>query len=529
MGLRRAGIDRLRATGKDFDVLVMGAGIGGLATAAQLARAGLRVCVVDRYHTLGGYAHALNVGGFDFCHQVQYLMGCEEHGPMRRFLQRLGLESEVGFNEMDPAGYDVVVTPELRFAIPHGQDAFRERLTERFPEHRAAIHRYFGRLGQIWQESHAYERILHWGDVIRAPWKHMEVLRSMRSTLGEVFDQLKLPPELRVILAGQAGNLSAGPAEMSFLMHCGMQEAYSRSAAYPKRGMRDFVAKIAGVIEASPGCRIIKSCNVQRILTSGGEVEAVVTDAGRLTAGFYVSNLDPQRTYQLVSGGERQPQLHYDYSDAVVSLYAGFDGTDLRAHGFGKRNFWFHAHHDLDREFTDLTQRHKYDQPWIFLSTPSLLADPGALCKEGSSSLVMLTFISYKRVKELEREGAGAVAEAMGQIESTFWKVLDRHFLKGARQLATVSHLETPLLIQQKLAPAEGNVYGARLTPHNYNLRRVTSRSAFANLRFANATAFFPGVMPITVGSMQLVDELLGARMAEQLVSGGKTRLSAVS
>jgi phytoene dehydrogenase-like protein len=439
-------------------------------------------------------------------------MGCESGGPMERFLGRLGLQHDVAFNFMNPDGYDIVTTPQSRFAIPSGSEAFRDRLRANFPHAADKIDRYFDRSNKIWQEGHSYEKVLNWKDIALAPWRYPAVLRHMRLTVKDVLDQLDMPPEVRVILAGQAGNLSAGPSEASFLMHCGMQESYARSAAYPKKGMRDLINRIAAVIERAPGCKIIKSCAVKHIEAQGGEIAAVVTDTGRMTAGFFVSNLDPKMTCAMTTGVKH---LDYSYSDAVVSLYLGFKDTDLRQHGFGRHNFWFHAHHDIDREFHDLLKRQKYDEPWIFLSTPSLLADPGVLCDAKSSSLVLLSFVSYARMQELEAQGGTAYDDAMLTIENSFWKHLERHFLPNARRLATVKHFETTKHVAKRLAPPNNNVYGARLTPANYNMRRVTPKSPWKNLRFANATAFFPGVMPIIVGSMQLVDELVGARTDE--------------
>ena len=48
----------------DFDVIVVGAGAGGLMTAAQLARLGYRTLVAERLGHLGGRASTRDVDGF---------------------------------------------------------------------------------------------------------------------------------------------------------------------------------------------------------------------------------------------------------------------------------------------------------------------------------------------------------------------------------------------------------------------------------------------------------------------------------
>jgi phytoene dehydrogenase-like protein len=49
---------------EDFDVVVIGAGAGGLLTAARLAHGGLRVLVAERYDRVGGRASTRDLDGF---------------------------------------------------------------------------------------------------------------------------------------------------------------------------------------------------------------------------------------------------------------------------------------------------------------------------------------------------------------------------------------------------------------------------------------------------------------------------------
>lgn len=498
-----------------YDAVILGGGIGGLATAAQLAHAGRKVLLVERHSAVGGYAHSFEVGGYSFCHQVQYLMGCEPGGPVPRFLDRIGA-GDVAFNFMDPEGYDVVLTPKLRFEIPSTLVAFEQRLVERFPAHARGIREYFAVLDRLFREGKAYEKILNWRHIAKAPLKHAGVIRYIRKTVDQVFDQGKFPEELRVILAGQAGNLAKSPRDASFIMHAGMQTAYSLSAAYPRKGMGDFIARIRGVVDSAPGCRVLTATEVTGLVRDGDRITAVETSAGRFTAHHVVSNLDPQRTFDLMAPRRVRRVRSYDYSDAVFSLYLGLEGLDPARLGFGKRNFWFHSHHDLAREFDDMTVRHRYDEPWVFISTPSLLADPGAIAPKGGFSLVALTFVDYAHWKHLEQRADGSYDLAVKHLKNVFFGVLEKHFSPEIRRHVKVEHVESPREVEAKLAPPRCAVYGAELTPASYSLHRVSHRSGLANLDFVGATSCYPGIMPIIVGAMELADRLLAGQPAQR-------------
>jgi all-trans-retinol 13,14-reductase len=68
------------------DVVVVGAGLGGLTTAAYLAAAGRRVVVVDRHYVAGGNATVFTHDGYEFDVGVHYLGDCEPGGLIQSVL-----------------------------------------------------------------------------------------------------------------------------------------------------------------------------------------------------------------------------------------------------------------------------------------------------------------------------------------------------------------------------------------------------------------------------------------------------------
>ncbi|MEA1910832.1 MAG: FAD-dependent oxidoreductase, partial [Spirochaetota bacterium] len=49
-----------------FDIIVIGAGLGGLASAFELARAGKKVLLLEQHNLPGGYASSFVRGRFEF-------------------------------------------------------------------------------------------------------------------------------------------------------------------------------------------------------------------------------------------------------------------------------------------------------------------------------------------------------------------------------------------------------------------------------------------------------------------------------
>ena len=62
----RAGAEHTGPLEDAYDGIVIGSGLGGLAAAAFLAKAGKRMVVFERLDGPGGYAHAFRCGAYLF-------------------------------------------------------------------------------------------------------------------------------------------------------------------------------------------------------------------------------------------------------------------------------------------------------------------------------------------------------------------------------------------------------------------------------------------------------------------------------
>jgi len=66
-------LDLIQA-GADYDVIVIGAGLAGLETAALLAQQGARVLVLERRPVIGGRAMVVRDAGFTLNYGLHYMM-----------------------------------------------------------------------------------------------------------------------------------------------------------------------------------------------------------------------------------------------------------------------------------------------------------------------------------------------------------------------------------------------------------------------------------------------------------------------
>ena len=92
-----------------WDTIVIGSGLGGLSAATRLAKAGLRVLVLEQHVFAGGYAHHFlrKVKGTDIVYDFDVALhqtGDLKPGrSMHRYLSELGVLDRIGLNSFDIA------------------------------------------------------------------------------------------------------------------------------------------------------------------------------------------------------------------------------------------------------------------------------------------------------------------------------------------------------------------------------------------------------------------------------------------
>lgn len=496
----------------DFDDLILGAGMGGLAVGALLARDGRRVCVLEAHDAPGGYAHTFRMRDFRFCAQVHYIFGCGEGETIHQLLDRLGVVDQVPFVRLDPEGFDHVVVGGERVRIPNGLSKFRDRMIHLHPEAREPIRRYFETIAVLGEELSTLGDVpdgLSWR-LLPALVRHRHLVRHMRWTLEDLYDRIGMPQHVGALLAGQCGDYLLPPRDVSLLLHAALVCGYDRGAYYPEKHYFHFVDTIADAIRTRPGCALLLEHEVAGIEIAKGRAAAVTTRNGkRFTAKRVISNVDPQRTAALMGPGWQRSdadrrRLDYAYSSGTFTMYLAVKGLDLRDHGFGSFNVWHYPHADLARIYDQQLLRDDLSDPWLFLSTPTLHSPAPGLCPPGHQILEVATSCDHARWGRLRQSDRRAYNQAKKRVRETILDVLEARYIPKLRDHVAMRVCGTPSTNERFCRAPGGNSYGAALTPRHVGFDRGPYRTSLENLWMVNATAGFPSVAGTIAAGMRL-------------------------
>lgn len=467
--------------GDRWDAIVIGSGMGGLATAALLARhAGRRVLVLERHSTAGGFTHTFKRPGFEWDVGVHYIGQCEPGSPVRALFDEV-TDGALAWARM-PECYDRVILGGESFDLVAGGRRFVETLAARFPGQRAAIEAYLGAIvrstrgGTPFFLDRALPRRLSMllGPALRRPldaWASRTVEQVVRPIVqdGRLFD----------VLTAQMGDYGLLPRDASFAIHAMVVGHYLGGGWYPVGGAGKIAEGAAEVIEREGG-EIFVAAEVERIVVEGGRAVGVRMVDGRvLRAPIVVSDAGAPLTYlRLLDPAVAEPTglpakiRGIGPSASHLSLYLGLDRTDAEL-GLDGTNLWIYPEPDRDRAFERFLADPTAPIPLVYASFPSSKDPSWAARHPGKATVELVTIANAAWMRAWE----GTRWKKRGAEYDDFKARMGERLLDVAlvhrpslRGHVVHAELSTPLSTKHFAAHPDGEIYGLTHTPARFRL-----------------------------------------------------------
>lgn len=475
----------------DWDVVVVGAGLGGLACAAALGKAGRRVLVVEAHTACGGCAHSFTrraPGGgeylFDSGPSIITEMG--RLNPLQQALQYVGAENDVEWIYYDGWG---MLTPEGPWKFKLGPDNFRDEVLPLYDVPAAELDAVVEASKPLARTGHLIPGVVLRDDdwqllplLLKFPGGVLPALRdapTLNEPFSVVLDQLEAEGRLRkgswlrkwmdALAFSLSGLDSSGTtaAAMAFTVD-EMHKEGSRGLAYPKGGIGSVVDAFEQAVERNGGM-VCTGVRVEQLLLEDGLDGARRRATGVICAGGKVlrakeavvcnssvwdtAGLLPQPEADVAGSDLALERLREDWLETPMTrsylhLHLGLDATGL----------------DLSRLLPHYTAMVSWDdvtaeQNMVAISNPALL-DP-SLCPEGK--LVLHLYCAGNEPFDIweaaAAEGGRAAVDALKASRAErLWSALEE-IIPDARKRTEVAMVGSPLTHRRFLRRRAGT-YG---------------------------------------------------------------------
>jgi phytoene desaturase len=406
-------------------VVIIGAGPGGLAAAMLLASAGLRVTVLERLDRVGGRTSTLEADGFRFDRGPTFFMYPEV---LRRIFRMCGrsLDEEVELIRLDPHYRLCFGSGETLHALPDPARLERE-IARISPGDAPGVHRFFE---DNRRKITAFDPIFRsnfdgLGDVMRLPRSGaLSVLRPWLSVDGDL-RRFFADPRIRLLFSFQSKYLGMSPFRCPSLFTILSFLEYEYGIFHPRGGCGAVSTAMARVA-SELGVEIRLSEPVTSLELDGHRPTAAVTRAGRYPCDALVINADFARAMtRLVPDALRRRWTDRKiagkrFSCSTFMLYLGIDGReDLDHHTI-------YLSSDYRGNLDDIERGYRLSEDPSFYVANPCVTDP-TMAPEGSSALYVLAPVPHQHPNlDWNREEAGFRSRILRQLEKIGLRDLER-------------------------------------------------------------------------------------------------------
>ena len=494
-------------------IIVIGAGVGGMVSAARLARAGHDVEIYEAADRTGGKCRTEWIGDYAFDTGPSLLTLPAVY---KDFFLKTGsrLENSLSLEAVDPA-----------FSYHFADKARVNFINLDLPKTCMAIEKAFGKsAGDAWHSIMQRAEVM-W-DISRVPFvqsqiptitsllKEKDLLKGIKQiapwkSLRKVTQEYTKDPHIQMIVDRYATYTGSDPRKApAALLTIAFIEA-----TFGAWHIQGGIGKLSESLESrcrELGVKIHLSSSIKEITTTSGKVTGVVTGSGEvISTSIVVANADAEIVYNHLlapsvksAKQERVKLKKSTKSLSGFSLLLGLDNSKFQGKlpDLSHHNVYFPQ--DYDAEFDEIfTKKVPVSDPTIYICAPR---DRQMVKRDNTESWFVLV--------NAPRHEPGIGWDWSGDSASYAKMIIEKMDSLGLQVSSRLDMLEyrTPLDLQNSTGAPGGSIYGTSSNGARSAFRRAKNRSPVHGLYCVGGSAHPGGGLPLVGISGELVADAIG-------------------
>ena len=491
---------------QQYELVIIGSGIGGLVCGNLLSLEGLHVCVLEKNKQIGGCLQTFVRDKVIFDSGVHYIGGLDKGQNLFQIFKYLGLMDKLKLEKMDETAFDKIIigNENKEYALAQGYDRFIDSLSADFPEEEDAIRIYCETMQSICQKFPLYN--------LRSGGSYQEKQDVLEMDTKTFIEKLTKNKKLQAVLAGNNLLYAGTPDKTPFYIHALILNSYIESSWKCVDGGSQ-IAKILAQNIRKNGGAVLTHKEVTRLVEENGKlVFAETKDGEKFYAKHFISNMHPSKTMEMLETNLAKPAYRKRLKNLENAISCFTLNIVLKKNSFPyfKHNYYWHK----EGSVWDMQNYNEENWPLGY----ALFTSPVSESNGYASALSILTYMKYEETATWEKTFNTVSHEnKRGNDYDHFKKskaeillgIVGQRFpnLKDCIQSYTVA---TPLSFRDYLGTDDGSLYGIMKDYKDPIKTLIAPQTKIPNLFLTGQNLNLHGILGASITALATCNALLG-------------------
>ncbi len=466
----------------NYDVIIIGGGLGGLIAGAKLAKEGKTVLLIEQHYIPGGCATTFKRKDYIMEVGLHELDGLDKNDIKTKIFNDLKVFDNVEFLRL-PEFYRFT-NERIDIVIPDNRQQAIKVLTKHFPKEKTGIKKFFKVIYKIQQQVNRLP-LERWKIILMLPvfpllFPHL--IFWTYTTVGSFIDSIIKDEDLKLTLLANLGYYHNDPYSTSLIYFSVAQASYYNGGYFIKGGSQKLSDYLAKVITDNNG-QVLLGNKVTKIITQDNAAIGIEYQNKQLFADTIIANAAIPNVINLLPTANqkllKKKTEKLEISCSLISIYIGFK-REIKQ--FNKHYSTFIADNSVNN-LTDMQKNAKADfdtRGFVFVDYSQIDSD---LAPTGKT---VGTICTYDYLSDWENLDSEQYQHKKQQVAATIFKRLET-IIPGITQEIEYYEVATPKTINRYTLNPRGSVYGFAQIPKQAGIFRIRNKSPIKNLYFASA------------------------------------------
>jgi len=488
----------------EYDVVIIGSGLGGLACGVIFAKEGQRVCILERNKQIGGTLQTFSRDKVIFDSGVHYVGGLGEGQNLNQLFRYFGIMDKMKIKKLDEDMYDALQLKDDPTVYKHAQgyENFIKTLAEHFPEEEENLRKYCDAIREVCDSFPLYN--------LKAEGALGK--KGLSIDVTSFIESITPNKKLRSILGGTNMLYAGEEYRTPLYVHALIMNSYIEGSWRFVDGGSQIAKHLAREITSRGGV-IIKRAHVNKIKEEGGVVSYVSTTDGRKFRGkYYISNLHPRTTMDITESDVIKKAYRNRMNSISNTISTFYSNVVMKKGEFPYLN---HNYYCAEGDNVWRIGGHT-DENWplgFFLSCSA--SSKSDVYAEG---VTVMAYMRYDEVKKWENTfNTVTEEEDRGEDYERFKKekaeklfdCVEKRF-PGFKKAIHSYTSATPLTARDYLGTHDGTLYGYSKDADDAIKSFISPNTKIPNLLLTGQNINLHGVLGVSLSSVVTSSQIFG-------------------